>query len=68
MEGGEPVAEPFPKSHGCSKKFQLALVGFAFRSEAEEGASRRRLASCEEDEAAAPQAYSLYGEDADAEG
>jgi hypothetical protein len=43
--------------HGCPKQFQLALVRFVFRSEAEEGAFRRRWASCKEAEAATPQAY-----------
>ena len=47
--------------------FGSHLMWFAFRSEAEEGASRRRWASCKEGEAATPQAYSLYAEDVDTE-
>ena len=47
--------------------FGSHFMWFAFRSEAEEGASRRRWASCKEGEAATPQAYSLYAEDVDAE-
>jgi hypothetical protein len=54
--------------HGCPRRFQRSLEQSAFRSEAEEGAFRRRWASWEEAEAGAPEAYSLYAEDADAEG
>ena len=53
--------------HDCPKQFQLALVGVAFRSEAEEGASRRPWASCKEGDEATPHAHRKVAEEVGAE-